>query len=69
MEPPDKARHEVMSSLLTLLMRRSPFLPVDCFENKQLYFATRLGEAMKVIMFFVLIFLCYFKDSPFQEQM
>lgn len=27
----------------------SPPAPVQCFENKQLYFANRLAEAMKVI--------------------
>ncbi len=45
------------------------FVPVDCFENKQLFFAKRLNEAMKVVTVLLLsVFMLkcgYFESQTF----
>lgn len=50
--------YKVIQNILMWIFRFFfPFVPVQCFENKQLYFANRLHEAMKVVTLLFSFFL------------
>lgn len=58
---------QVVLAIYYVFLLCSPFVPVQCIENKQLYFANRLNEAMKVLpaYFFFLLKCRYFKGHTF----